>query len=101
MSEVEMQRQIDELRQEIQRLRRVNDTEFIESIIRKILIDYQEKKIIESTSTPNDPSESSGVNVYLKDDKFILQFKDGITTRYKYLDLSGTGSTWVHTTTAP
>jgi hypothetical protein len=39
--------------------------------------------------------------LYMKDSKLILAYNDGGTVRYKYLDLAGTGVTWVHTTTAP
>ena len=40
-------------------------------------------------------------DVYIKDSYFILRYNDGGTTRYKYLDLSGTGVTWVHSTSEP
>jgi hypothetical protein len=40
-------------------------------------------------------------NLYLRNNKLIIQFRDGSFTRYKYLDLTGTGTTWTHTTTAP
>ena len=40
-------------------------------------------------------------DVYLKDSNFIIKYNDGGTTRYKYLDLSGTGATWIHSTTEP
>ena len=42
-----------------------------------------------------------GVRVYIKGGKIIFQYNDSGTTRYKYLDLAGTGVTWVHTTSAP
>jgi hypothetical protein len=55
-----------------------------------------------STATPPDPSDGhNDVHMYTKGSKLIFQFNDGGTVRYKYLDLSGTGTTWVHTTTAP
>jgi hypothetical protein len=41
------------------------------------------------------------LNIYVKGDKLIFQFNNAGTVRYKYLDLTGTGVTWVHTTTAP
>jgi hypothetical protein len=55
----------------------------------------------ERTATPADPTSSSEAKIYLKADKLILQFNDAGTVRYKYLDLTGTGVTWVHTTSAP
>jgi hypothetical protein len=55
----------------------------------------------ERASTPTDPTSSSEAKIYLKADKLVLQFNDAGTVRYKYLDLTGTGVTWVHTTSAP
>lgn len=55
----------------------------------------------EQSSTPGAGTINVVMNQYFKDNKIIFQFNDGGTTRYKYLDLSGTGVTWVHTTTAP
>lgn len=55
----------------------------------------------ETTVTPPDPNTPDAFHMYIKSDKLIIQFADGGTTRYKYLDLTGTGVTWVHTTTAP
>jgi hypothetical protein len=56
----------------------------------------------ELAATPS-YSLQSGIEamVYMKNDRFILAYNDAGTVRYKYLDLSGTGVTWVHTTTAP
>lgn len=53
-----------------------------------------------STSTPA-PVSSAGPKIYSKGSKLIFVIDDGGTTRYKYLDLTGTGITWVHTTSAP
>ncbi len=39
--------------------------------------------------------------VYMKGTYFIIRYNDGGTTRYKYLDLSGTGTTWTHSTSEP
>ena len=39
--------------------------------------------------------------VYIKGSNFIVKYNDAGTTRYKYLDLSGTGTAWVHSTTEP
>ena len=55
----------------------------------------------EQSATPGDPSNGVEVRAYMKGDKFILQFNDAGTVRYKYLDLTGTGVTWTHTTVAP
>jgi hypothetical protein len=54
-----------------------------------------------STSTPPNPSASSEGAIYVKGGKLVLQYNDATTVRYKYLDLTGTGVTWVHTTSAP
>lgn len=53
------------------------------------------------TTTPALPTNGVEANVYYKSNKLIFQYNDGGTTRYKYLDLTGTGVTWVHTTIAP
>lgn len=55
----------------------------------------------EQSSTPSTPSSGTQARLYMKADKLIIQYNDGGTVRYKYLDLTGTGVTWVHTTTAP
>lgn len=57
-------------------------------------------RLRETTRTPP-VGGSDAFHMYIKDDKLIIQFTDGATTRYKYLDLTGTGVTWQHTTTAP
>jgi len=51
--------------------------------------------------TPSNPSTSSEVKIYVRSNKLIFQYNDAGTVRYKYLDMTGTGVTWVHTTTAP
>jgi hypothetical protein len=40
-------------------------------------------------------------DVYIKGSNFIIKYVDGGTTRYKYLDLSGTGTAWVQSTSEP
>ena len=55
----------------------------------------------ELSSTPSSPTAGTRVQLYMKADKLIIQYNDAGTVRYKYLDLTGTGVTWVHTTTAP
>ena len=57
--------------------------------------------INEGTVTPATPALGAEARIYVKGDKLIIQWNDLGTVRYKYLLLSGTGVTWVHTTTAP
>lgn len=52
-------------------------------------------------ANPADPASSSETHFYLKGSKLIAQYNDAGTVRYKYLDLTGTGTTWTHTTVAP
>lgn len=40
-------------------------------------------------------------DLYITGTYLVIKYNDGGTTRYKYLDLSGTGTTWVHSTTEP
>jgi|DewCreStandDraft_4_1066084.scaffolds.fasta_scaffold04830_3 hypothetical protein len=53
------------------------------------------------TSTPANPSVSSEAKIYVKGSKLVVQFNDAGTVRYKWLDLTGTGTTWQHSTSAP
>lgn len=55
----------------------------------------------DDTATPAVPDSAAECRLYMKDDKLIIQYNDGGTARYKYLDLTGTGVTWTHTTSAP
>jgi len=55
----------------------------------------------EVASTPANPSSSNRARIYVRNDNLIIQWNDGGTIRYKYMALSGTGTTWTHTTTAP
>jgi hypothetical protein len=57
--------------------------------------------IPELTATPSNPTSGSECRFYMKADKFVIQYNDAGTVRYKYLDLTGTSATWTHTTTAP
>ena len=52
-------------------------------------------------ATPSAPEQSSDGALYIKGGKLVVQYDDGGTVRYKYLDLTGTGVTWVHTAVAP
>jgi hypothetical protein len=55
----------------------------------------------EDTATPSDPTQDSQAKIYLKSNAIVFQFNDGGTVRYKSLTLTGTGVTWVHSTTPP
>lgn len=55
--------------------------------------------IYPSSATPSENPDH--VQIYHKSNKIIFRWSDSGTVRYKYLDLTGTGVTWVHTTTAP
>lgn len=58
--------------------------------------------LAKQASTPNVyGSETDQAKIYFKGTKLIVMYEDAGTDRYKYLDLAGTGVTWVHTTTAP
>jgi len=57
--------------------------------------------LTEEAANPGDPGSGIGAILYMKDDKFIIKYNDSGTIRFKYLDLTGTGVTWVHTTSAP
>ena len=52
------------------------------------------------STTPSNPYFIEG-HLYIRNTKLIIQYNDSATIRYKYLDLTGTGSTWVSTTTPP
>lgn len=52
-------------------------------------------------TTPSGPASSSESNIYVKGGKIVFQYNDAGTVRYKYLDMTGTGVTFVHSTTAP
>ena len=54
-----------------------------------------------ASATPTNAAQSSDANVYVKGGKLVVQYNDAGTVRYKYLDLTGTGVTWTHSTSAP
>lgn len=59
-------------------------------------------RLTEAANSPGiNPTQGTELNLYMKGDKLVIQFNDGGTMRYKYLDLTGTGVTWQHSTTAP
>jgi hypothetical protein len=55
----------------------------------------------ELAATPAAPADGTQATVYVKGDKLVVAYKEGATMRYKSLQLSGSGSTWAHSTTAP
>jgi hypothetical protein len=57
-------------------------------------------RVRETTRTPPE-GDDDAIHFYVKSNKFIMQFIDAGQVRYKYLDMTGTGVTWVHTTTPP
>lgn len=61
----------------------------------------QDAKFTTLLTTPTTPVNGEEARLYMRNNKLIIQYNDGGTVRYKYLQLSGTGVTWVHTTTAP
>lgn len=66
----------------------------------KVSVEFFER-YAEQSATPANPASGTEMHVYMKADKFVIQYNDAGTVRYKYLDLTGTGVTWTHTTTAP
>lgn len=63
---------------------------------------YPGRGLVCQAQTASPPNPSTGyVRLYLRGSKLVIQYNDAGTVRYKYLDLAGTGVTWVHTTTAP
>jgi len=58
-------------------------------------------RFTETTNTPPGLASGSAMAVYMRGDRFIIAYNDGGTPRYKYLDLTGTGVTWVHSTSPP
>ncbi|MCC6192254.1 MAG: hypothetical protein IT318_24750 [Anaerolineales bacterium] len=55
----------------------------------------------EQGSTPAAITQDTQCDIYMKADKLVIRFNNAGTIRYKYLDLTGTGVTWTHTTSAP
>ena len=41
------------------------------------------------------------IHVYTRNDKFIVAYRSGATTKYRYMDLTSTNANWTYTTTAP
>lgn len=55
----------------------------------------------EKNTTPSSPTNGDNMRIYMRNNTIVFQFNDAGTVRYKYLDLTGTGVTWVHSTVAP
>ena len=72
----------------------------LRSLADKLRIGYDGTTLIAQTNTPGTPASGEMVQ-YMKGSKLIYAYDDGGTVRYKYLDMAGTGVTWVHTTSAP
>lgn len=54
-----------------------------------------------ASSTPPLPTSNGAIRQYQKGSIMVFQYNDAGTVRYKYLDMAGTGVTWVHATVAP
>jgi hypothetical protein len=57
--------------------------------------------MFQASETPASPGASNEAKLYIKGSKLVIQFNDAGTVRYKWLDLTGTGTTWQHSTSAP
>jgi hypothetical protein len=58
--------------------------------------------LAEASSRPADPDAGTEVRTFVKDDKLYVQFKDGVTVKYFYIDLTATSDqSWKYTTSAP
>jgi hypothetical protein len=57
--------------------------------------------LAQATTTPTNPSSAGDVVMYAKAGRIVFAYNDGGTMRYKSLLLTGTGTTWTHSTTAP
>jgi hypothetical protein len=55
----------------------------------------------ETTTTPVVPGTANQIHMYMRNDRIVFQFRDGATTRWKSLLMTGTGVTWVAGTVAP
>lgn len=58
--------------------------------------------VLSPADTPAIPIINSGeAKIYVRSNRLVIQFNDAGTIRYKSLLLTGTGTTWSHSTTAP
>jgi len=56
--------------------------------------------LTETANAPTNPSSSNQVLMYLKADTLVFSFNDAGTMRYLSIPLTGTGTTWTHSTSA-
>ena len=52
-------------------------------------------------ASPDNPASHVNGRIYVRSKQLVIQYNDGGTVRYRTLPLSGTGTTWSHTTDAP
>lgn len=58
--------------------------------------------VLSPADTPAQPVLNSGeAKIYVRNNRLVIQFNDAGTIRYKSLLLTGTETTWSHSTTAP
>ena len=55
----------------------------------------------EQVSTPASPSAGSEFNMYMSNDKIVIQYNHTGTIKYYYLDLTAGTAVWTYSTTAP
>lgn len=55
----------------------------------------------QASATPTAPSSGGPARIYIKGGNLVFQYNDSGTPRYLYIPLTGTGTTWTHTTSAP
>ncbi|HWQ32536.1 MAG TPA: hypothetical protein VNQ79_06615 [Blastocatellia bacterium] len=82
----------------------VDDTfnvDYLKSNVTGTIATYHPLRLQQQASNPASPASGTEGNLYIKGGKLIVQWNDAGTVRWKYLDLTGTGATWTHTTTAP
>ncbi len=75
--------------------------DFIQIVTNALRVSGAYIELAVRSSSPTTTPQNGAANIYLKGSKLIVQYDDVGTIRYKYLDLAGTGVTWVHTTVAP
>jgi hypothetical protein len=63
---------------------------------------YGPLRLYSQQSAPTAPQANDAVQIYVKNTgKLVLQYQDGATTRYKWLDMTGTNIAWQTSTSAP
>jgi hypothetical protein len=62
-----------------------------------------EKSVVLTEQASAPPALTSGnqCRTYMRGDKYIIQYNQSGTVKYRYLDLTSTDATWVYTTVAP